>query len=197
MGYVSNGNELLAYARQYGVKTEILEEIGVLKSPDNGLYDFFRNRLILPISNSRGQTIAFAGRDLNEDSKIKYLNTPESFIYIKGNELDALNAARHSIKNEHRAYIVEGYPDVLRMHAIGVHNTVATCGTALANALAMLLRRYTNKATLIFDGDAAGQRATERNAEIIKRISMLIANYDKTKQEVYAMYSGTKKVMIF
>ena len=79
------------------------------------------------------------------------------------------------ITNEDRAYIVEGYPDVLRMHAIGVHNTVATCGTALTNAQAMLLRRYTNKATLIFDGDTAGQRATERNAEILIRNQFHVA----------------------
>jgi DNA primase catalytic core len=249
LGYAPNGNELLAYARQNGLKTEILEEVGVLKSSDNGLYDFFRNRLIFPISNSRGQTIAFAGRDLSDNSKVKYLNTPESSIYIKGNELYALNAARMAIKNEDRVYIVEGYTDALRMHAIGITNTVATCGTALTNAQSVLLKRYTNKATLIFDGDNAGQRATERNAEIliknqfhvsvmvlpekhdpdslfttkelflqhneqqtdyiifktqqlaekaasdpvykseaIKRISKLIANYDKTKQEVYTEF---------
>jgi DNA primase catalytic core len=251
LGYAPNGNELLTYARQNGLKTEILEEIGVLKSNDKGIYDFFRNRLIFPISNATGQTIAFAGRDLTDNSKVKYLNTPESSIYIKGNELYALNAARMAIKNDDRVYIVEGYTDALRMHAIGVINTVATCGTALTNAQSVLLKRYTNKATLILDGDNAGQRATERNAEIliknqfhvsvialpekhdpdtlfttkeiflqhneqqtdyiifktsqsaeksafdpvfkseaIKRISKLIANYDKTKQEVYIEFAA-------
>ncbi|MCT4643635.1 MAG: DNA primase [Carboxylicivirga sp.] len=167
IGYAPNGNALLTHARGKGLKTEILEEIGVLKSNDKGVYDFFRNRLIFPVSNSRGQTIAFAGRDLNENSKLKYLNTPESSIYIKGNELYALNIARFTIKNEDRAYIVEGYSDVLRMHDIDVVNTVATCGTALTNAQAKLLKKYTNKVTLIFDGDAAGLRATDRNAEIL------------------------------
>ncbi len=249
MGYAPNGNALLAYARKNGVKTEILEEIGVLKSNDKGVYDFFRNRLIFPISNSRGQTIAFAGRDLSENSKVKYLNTPESCIYVKGNELYALNAARFTIKSEGRAYIVEGYPDVLRLHSVGITNTIATCGTALTATQAKLLRRYTNKVTLIYDGDSAGFRATDRNAEIliknqfhvsviilpekqdpdtlfiskeiflqynekqtdyiifktaqyakkstsdpvfkseaIKRISKLIANYDKSKQEVYVEF---------
>ncbi|HKK68321.1 MAG TPA: toprim domain-containing protein, partial [Bacteroidales bacterium] len=223
----------------------------VLKSSDNGLYDFFRNRLIFPISNVTGQTIAFAGRDLSDTPKVKYLNTPESPIYIKGNELYGLNAARMAIKNDDRVYIVEGYTDTLRMHAIGITNTVATCGTALTNNQALLLKRYTNKATLIFDGDNAGKLATSRNAEIliknqfhvsvialpekhdpdtlfttkeiffkhndqqtdyiiyrtsqcaeksasdpvfkseaIKRISMLIANYDKTKQEVYIEFAA-------
>ncbi len=246
IGYAPNGNALLAYARKNGIKTEILEEIGVIKSSDKGLYDFFRNRLIFPLSNYRGQTIAFAGRDLSNNSKVKYLNTPESSIYIKGNELYGLNAARFAIKSEERVYIVEGYSDVLRMHAIGITNTVAAGGTALTQAQAQLLRRYTNKATLVYDGDVAGLRATDRNAEIliknqfhvsviilpekqdpdslfttkeiflqfneqqsdyivfktaqyaqksssdpvfkseaIKRISKLIANYDKTKQEVY------------
>jgi DNA primase catalytic core len=251
IGYAPNGNALLTYARQNGVKTEILEEIGVLKGNDKGIYDFFRNRLIFPISNARGQTIAFAGRDLNENSKVKYLNSPESVIYVKGNELYALNAARITIKNEDRAYIVEGYPDVMRMHAIGISNTVATCGTALTIAQTNLLKRYSNKATLVFDGDNAGQKAIDRNAEIliknqfhvsvialpekqdpdtlftnkeiflkyneqqtdyilfktaqyaeksasdpvfkseaIKRISALIANYDKTKQEVYIEFAA-------
>ena len=251
IGYAPNGNELLAYARKNGVKTEILEEIGVLKSNEKGIYDFFRNRLIFPVSNSSGQTIAFAGRDLSDESKVKYLNTPESIIYVKGNELYALNAARFTIKNEDRAYIVEGYTDVLRMHAIEIINTVATGGTALTNAQAKLLKRYTNKATLIYDGDNAGLRATDRNAEIliknqfhvsviilpekqdpdtlfttkeiflqyndqqtdyilyktaqsaersasdpvfkseaIKHISELIANYDKTKQEVYIEFAS-------
>jgi len=167
IGYAPTDNALLAHAREKGLKTEILEEIGVLKSNDKGVYDFFRNRLIFPVSNSRGQTIAFAGRDLNENPKVKYLNTPESSIYIKGNELYALNVARFAIKNEDRAYIVEGYSDVLRMHDIDVINTVATCGTALTNAQAKLLKKYTNKVTLIFDGDAAGLRATDRNAEIL------------------------------
>ena len=74
IGYAPKGNVLLAHAKEKGLKTEILEEIGVLKSTDNGVYDFFRNRLIFPVSNSRGQTIAFAGRDLNDNPKVKYLN---------------------------------------------------------------------------------------------------------------------------
>ncbi|MDA3906955.1 MAG: DNA primase [Bacteroidales bacterium] len=167
IGYAPNGNVLLAHAREKGLKTEILEEIGVLKGNDKGIYDFFRNRLIFPVSNSRGQTIAFAGRDLNDNPKVKYMNTPESCIYTKGNELYALNVARFAIKNEDRAYIVEGYSDVLRMHDTDAVNTVATCGTSLTNEQAKLLKRYTNKATLIFDGDAAGLRATDRNAEIL------------------------------
>lgn len=167
IGYAPSGNALLVHARNSGLKTEILEEVGVLKSADNGLYDFFRNRLIFPVSNSKGQTIAFAGRDLNENPKVKYMNTPESCIYTKGDELYALNVARFAIQKEDRAYIVEGYSDVLRMHDIGIENTVATCGTALTQAQAKLLKRYTNKATLIFDGDAAGLRATDRNAEIL------------------------------
>ncbi len=167
IGYAPGDNALLAYARKNGIKTEILEEIGVLKSNEKGLYDFFRNRMIFSISNSRGQTIAFAGRDLNPNPKVKYLNTPESSIYVKGNELYGLNAARFAIKSEERAYIVEGYSDVLRMHAIGITNTVASGGTALTMAQAQLLKHYTNKAALIYDGDAAGLRATDRNAEIL------------------------------
>ena len=167
IGYAPSGNALLAHAREKGVKIEILEEIGVLKSNDKGIYDFFYNRLIFPVCNSKGQTIAFAGRDLNENPKIKYLNTHESCIYTKGNELYALNIARFAIKNEDRAYIVEGYTDVLRMHSIEVINSVATGGTALTTPQAKLLKKYTNKATLIYDGDSAGRNAMCRNAEIL------------------------------
>ncbi len=167
IGYAPNDNALLAHSRANGLKTEILEEIGVLKSNEKGIYDFFRNRLIFPVSNTGGQTIAFAGRDLNENPIVKYLNTPESFIYTKGNELYALNVARFIIKKEDRAYIMEGYTDVLRMHSIEVVNSVATGGTALTQEQAKLLKRFTNKATLVYDGDSAGQNAMSRNAEIL------------------------------
>ncbi|MCT4643883.1 MAG: DNA primase [Carboxylicivirga sp.] len=167
VGFAPNGNALLAYAKNNSIKTEILEELGLLKSNENGLYDFFRNRLIFPISNTTGQTIAFAGRDLSDKSKIKYLNSPESDIYIKGNELYALNEAKITIKNDDRAYLVEGYTDTLRMHSIGVKNTVATCGTALTKKQALLIKRFTNKVTLIYDGDKAGQLATDRNAKTL------------------------------
>lgn len=167
IGYAPAGNHLLAFAKERGVRTSILEEIGLIKSNDNGIFDFMRNRIIFPISNARGQTIAFAGRDIATDPKIKYLNTPESPIYIKGNELYALNVARFTIKNEDKAYIVEGYSDVLRLHDIGIVNSVATCGTALTQAQVESLKKYTNKVTLIFDGDAAGQAATDKNASIL------------------------------
>lgn len=167
IGFAPNGNKFLAFARKKSLKIEVLEEIGALKSADKGLYDFFRNRLIFPISNVHGQTIAFAGRDLDEASKVKYLNSPENSIFIKGNELYALNIARFNIAKEDRAYIVEGYLDVLRMHSIGICNSVATCGTALTNEQVHLLKRYTNKITFLYDGDNAGKKAIERNAEIL------------------------------
>jgi len=167
VGYASDKNALLNHARKNGIKLEILEEIGVIKADNNSFYDFFRDRLIFPISNSRGHTIAFAGRDLDYKAKVKYLNTKESSVYVKSNELYALNSARFTIKNEDRAYIVEGYADVLRMHSIDVNNSVATCGTALTKSQAQLLKRYTNKITLIFDGDKAGLNATNRNAELL------------------------------
>jgi DNA primase catalytic core len=167
IGYAPPGNALLIYAREKGVKPEILEEIGVLKSNNIGIYDFFKDRLVFPISNPQGQTIAFAGRSLEANPQVKYLNTPESCIYKKGNELYGLNEARFEIKKADRAYIVEGYTDALRMHSIEVNNTIATCGTALTENQAKLLKRYSNKTTLIFDGDIAGRLASDRNAEIL------------------------------
>ncbi|MEN8883683.1 MAG: DNA primase [Flavobacteriaceae bacterium] len=170
LGYAPDGNQLLAYARKAGLKTEVLEQIGLINSNENGYYDVFRNRLVFPISNKLGETIAFAGRAIDKGNKIKYLNTAESDIYTKGHELYGLNVAKFSIKKEDRVYLVEGYTDVLRLHRLEIDNTVATCGTALTKHQIELLKNYTNKLTLVFDGDAAGVNAVNKNAsQLIKQ----------------------------
>jgi len=170
IGFAPAGNKLLEFADANGIKRNSLLEMGLIKENDdkNGFYDFFRNRIMFPISNPRGKIVGFTGRSLTDDKKIaKYLNSPETELFHKGNELFALNIARGAIKREDLAYLVEGNFDTMRMHKIGVTNVVAPCGTALTLEQAKLLKTYTNKVTLIYDGDDAGHKAIIKNSEIL------------------------------
>lgn len=169
IGYAPAGNSLLKWAKENQINLQLLIEAGLLGTNDKGEhYDFFRDRIMFPICDKTGKVIGFTGRSLvNKKDVAKYLNTQDTDIFSKGNELFALNIARHAIKNENRAYMVEGNFDVKRMHSIGVINTIAPCGTALTIDQARLLRNYTKNVTLIYDGDDAGRKATERNGELL------------------------------
>ncbi len=172
VGYAPDGNKLLDYAKQAGMKINLLIDAGLVKKSEHGEYDAFRNRLMFPICNKSGEVIGFTGRSLDADpEKVKkygkYLNTAETDIFHKGEELYALNLARPNISKKERAYLVEGTTDVMRLHQIGVLNTIAPCGTALTVNQARLLKKYTNKVTLIYDGDDAGRKAISKNAEIL------------------------------
>ncbi|MBV5334211.1 MAG: DNA primase [Sulfuricurvum sp.] len=170
IGFAPEGNELIAWAKKNSISLNLLIEADLIKSKDGREYDTFRNRIIFPIASKSGKIIGFTGRTLSTDKSIpKYINTGDTPIYCKGNELFALNLARNEIKKEDKAYLVEGNFDVTRMHQIGVINTLAPCGTALTVEQARLLKQYTNKVTLIYDGDSAGQKAMVKNAEILIR----------------------------
>jgi DNA primase len=168
IGYAPNGNKFLEWAKKINLNQNLLIEAGLIKQKDGQTYDTFRNRIMFPICDKTGKVIAFTGRTLNTDTKTpKYLNTADTPIFTKGSELYGLNIARSSIRKEDRAYIVEGNTDVLRMHKIGITNTIAPCGTSFRQDQAKVLKHYTNKVTLIYDGDDAGKKAIDRNAEIL------------------------------
>lgn len=171
IGFAPKGNALLAWAQEEGLNRELLIEAGLIKQNERGqYYDFFQDRIMFPICDKSGKVVGFSGRIIDNDSKYaKYMNSPDGEVFSKGSELFALNIARHAIKNEGRAYMVEGNFDVKRMHSIGVTNTIAPCGTAFTIEQARLLRQYTKNVVLIYDGDAAGRKAIERNAEILIR----------------------------
>lgn len=170
LGFAPDGNVLLKWAKQNAIGLNLLIEADLIKTKEGREYDTFRNRIMFPIVNKSGKIIGFTGRTLSQDKAIpKYLNTGDTPIYCKGNELFALNIARNEIKKEDKAYLVEGNFDVTRLHQIGVLNTIAPCGTALTVDQAKLLKQYTNKVTLIYDGDSAGQKAMAKNAEILIR----------------------------
>lgn len=168
LGFAPEGNELIKWAKKETISLNLLIEADLIKSKDGREYDTFRNRIMFPIANKTGKIIGFTGRTLSNDKAIpKYLNTGDTSIFQKGNELFALNIARGPIKKDDRAYLVEGNFDVTRLHQIGITNAIAPCGTALTPDQAKLLKAYTNKVTLIYDGDSAGQKAMEKNSEIL------------------------------
>lgn len=156
------------------VSQSTLEEAGLVRRrPDsNSCYDLFRNRLMIPIFDDQGRVIAFGGRTLGDD-QVKYLNSPESPIYTKGQHLFGLHLARETIKQRDSVIVVEGYFDAITAHQYGFEQTVATLGTALTERQAKLLVRYTEskRVYLAFDSDSAGERALERGVETLNQIA--------------------------
>ncbi len=158
-------------AAKHGMTDDVLLEAGLLTTSERASepYDRFRGRVIFPIESLGGRIVAFGGRVLEGggDGQPKYLNSPESPIYHKGALLYGLHRARHSIRREERALVVEGYMDVVSLAAGGFDNAVAALGTALTEEHARLLKRYTTRVLLLFDSDAAGLRATFKAGDLL------------------------------
>ena len=154
-----------------------LSRAGLIKQKEgagkNNFYDRFRGRIIFPLQDIHGNLIAFAGRVIGE-SEPKYLNSPETPLYIKGRHLFGFNRAKEAIRKQNKALIVEGYFDQMRAHQNGIRNTVATCGTALTLEQANLLKNHTKRATLIFDSDSAGQAATKKGFDVLLKQGMSV-----------------------
>jgi DNA primase len=175
VGYAPPGwDSLAAFLKKQGVSPAISETVGltVPRSSGTGSYDRFRHRLMFAVVDVQGRVVAFSGRalspladeDSSRDAPPKYINSPESPIYMKGATLFGLWQARHAIRHEEQAILVEGNFDVVSLHARGVQNVAAPLGTAFTVDQAKLLRRYAVEVTLLFDGDAAGRKAA-RTAE--------------------------------
>lgn len=148
--------------------------LGLIGSSGNGrLFDKFSGRIIFPIFSPNGRVVAFAGRVLDPEQKTaKYLNSPESSIYIKGRTLYGLSLAKDEIRKLDRAIIVEGYMDLISLFQNGVKNVVAVSGTALTDEQVQLLSRYTKNVVLLFDADTAGIKASMRSIEILLKKNM-------------------------
>ena len=151
-----------------GFSEPLLVKSGLLVRRDDGeSRDRFRNRLMIPICRDTGAIIAFGGRAMDEGQQPKYLNSPETAIYVKGRTLYGLHLSKASISRTKHAVLVEGYFDVAQALQAGITNVVASSGTALTPAQARLLRRHTAKLVLSFDPDAAGQGAAARSSELL------------------------------
>ncbi len=156
-----------------GYKLEFLESAGFTINKENRLIDRFRGRVMFPIHGLSGRVVGFGGRILTSDKKAaKYVNSPESDIYHKSKVLYGIFQAKQSIAKLDNCYLVEGYTDVIQMHQAGIENTVASSGTALTTDQVRLISRLTKNITVLFDGDAAGLRASVRGIDLILEAGM-------------------------
>jgi len=170
LGYAPEGWEsLLAVMKTEKVPEEALIATGLAVARENraGAYDRFRGRLLFPIRDLQGRVVAFGGRGFG-DEQPKYLNSPETPLYTKGNLLYAADLARPAIQSQNRALLVEGYVDCIMAHQHGFTGTVAALGTAFTPAQLALLRRYCDEVVTFFDADAAGQKAAARAEELLE-----------------------------
>jgi DNA primase len=155
-------------ALEKGYKLEYLEKAGLTKTKDGRNFDFFRGRVMFPIHSVAGKVLGFGGRTLKtEKSVAKYFNSPETELYNKSKILYGLFFAKNSIIKNDRCFLVEGYTDVISMHQSGIENVVASSGTALTHDQIKLIKRYTDNITILYDGDAAGIRASFRGIDMI------------------------------
>jgi len=170
LGYSSQDwDSLTLKARQEGYDDQFLEETGlVVKKEDGKVYDRFRGRVLFPIRNLTGRVLGFGARTLHADKKVpKYVNSPESPIYHKSDVLYGLFLAKKSIVAADNCFLVEGYADVIAMHQAGVENVVSSSGTSLTHGQIRLISRFSKNVTLLFDGDAAGIKASLRGTDML------------------------------
>lgn len=173
IGYAGDNNELYAYLKSQGFNEEEMLASSLIGRSESGrYYDKFRHRIMFPIQDVRNRVIAFGGRVL-DDSKPKYINSPENIVYSKGRNLFGLNVAKRGTTGMlKRILIVEGYMDAISLYQRGINNVVASLGTALTDAQGRLLRRSSEQVILGYDADGAGQTAIMRGMEILKNMGV-------------------------
>ncbi|MDR1202683.1 MAG: DNA primase, partial [Tannerellaceae bacterium] len=170
LGYsLDERDALYKAAIQAGYRKEFLEKTGLVIAYENGsVSDRFRGRVMFPVHSLSGKVVAFGGRILKKDEKTaKYVNSPESEVYHKSNELYGIFFAKQAIVKEEKCYLVEGYTDVISMHQAGIENVVASSGTALTQPQIRLIHRFTENITVLYDGDAAGIKAALRGIDLL------------------------------
>lgn len=173
LGYAPNNwDELFKYLKSKGYDVSDMLAAGVVRKGKKGYYDYFINRVMTPIIDVRGNFIAFGGRVL-DDSKPKYINTSDTLVYKKTNEVFGLNYAKDSGKDS--LILCEGYMDVIAMHQAGFTNAVAGCGTALTNEQVRLLSRYAKEIILVYDNDEAGQKALNKAISLFDQVDVKIS----------------------
>ncbi len=170
LGYVpERGNAFAAAALAHGFNADILEKAGWIKRRDDGTpWDFFAGRVTFPIHGLSGQVIGFGARTLKSDKKLpKYFNSPESLLYVKSRSLYGIYPAKKAIAEKELCYLVEGYTDVISLHQAGITNVVASSGTSLTEDQVRLIKRYAPTVCILYDGDAAGMKASLRGIDLV------------------------------
>ncbi len=175
LGYANGWNLIAETAKERGLVVDCTKA-GIVISANSKTYDVFHHRLTVPICNVQGQPISFGGRALpgSEFDKPKYINGYETPVYKKAETLFGLNKAAAAIRKYEEAILVEGYFDVIKMHQQGNTNTIGTCGTALTEEQAKLLKRYCDHVIVMRDGDKAGRAAAERDIEILAKLDFTV-----------------------
>jgi DNA primase len=169
LGYaLGSGRALLRLFEQRGFSAAQMEESGLVgKGQDGSLYDRFRNRLMFPIHNESGKIIAFGGRALSAETEPKYLNSPETPLYVKKKVLYNLHRAKEAVRKEDRVILVEGYMDAIGVTAAGMRNVVASCGTALSTDQVQAVKRHSHRIAVNFDPDGPGINAAEKSIDVL------------------------------
>lgn len=174
LGFAPFSEDSLANAAMSkGFSKEALSLSGLFKTKDDKLVDIFWGRIIFPIFTPTGNVVAFGGRIFaKDDTRPKYINSPETKVYHKGNILYGLNMTKQAIREKEFCILVEGYMDLVSLYEKGIHNVVASSGTALTSTQASTLKRYTDKVYILYDGDTAGNIATIRAVKILIKNSL-------------------------
>jgi DNA primase len=170
LGYVpERGNAFATAALAHGFNPELLDKAGWIKRREDGTaWDFFAGRVTFPVFGLSGQPIAFGARTLKSDKKLpKYFNSPESVLYVKSRSLYGIFHAKKAIAEQQLCYLVEGYTDVISLHQAGIHNVVASSGTSLTEEQVRLIKRYAPTVCILYDGDAAGMKASLRGIDLV------------------------------
>lgn len=159
--------DFLRAAEKKQFKKEILSKAGLISEGKRGPIDRFRNRIMFPIYSISGRVVAFGARDLSGDKKApKYLNSPETLVYHKSEILYGLFQSKKAIRQQNECFLVEGYTDVIGLHQKGIENVIASSGTSLTDGQVKIIKRFTQKICFIFDGDAAGVKATVKGIHL-------------------------------
>ncbi|MEF9924004.1 MAG: DNA primase [Muribaculaceae bacterium] len=175
LGYsLETRNSLFKSATEQGFNSKFLIDTGLcIDDTHGGGYDRFKGRVMFPVLNVAGKVIAFGGRTLKKDLA-KYVNSPESIIYKKSNELYGLYQAKQAIVKKEKCFLVEGYTDVISMHQAGIENVVASSGTSLTEGQIRLIHRFSDNVTVLYDGDSAGIKASLRGIDLLLAEGLMI-----------------------
>ena len=169
LGYsLDKWNSLYDNLKSLKYSEKLMVSAGLILEKNNKKYDRFRNRIIFPIHNISGKVIAFGARQIKDDeNQPKYINSPETTLYIKSNILYGIYQSKNNIRKDDKCYLVEGYTDVISLFQIGIENVVASSGTSLTTNQIKLIARYTKNVTILYDGDQAGINASLRGLDLI------------------------------
>lgn len=174
LGYApENGEALTAWLLKKGFRLADCKPLFLVDGDERGYHDKFRGRLMFPIRDEKGELVGFGGRVLGQGSP-KYINSSDTPLYKKSRVLYGMNKAKDAMRETNRAVLVEGYLDVIACHTAGVKSAVASLGTSLATDQAKLLKRWCDEVTILYDSDAAGQKAAERAAQIFSEAELRV-----------------------